>query len=183
VLASRPSAPEGVALQLACTAAVAYIVANLMPMMSLSVVGRSATTTIVGGAVKMWMEGQRATAVLVAFCSVVAPGMYLLFMLTLLVAVRRTPPPAWVGEMLRWIGQLQVWSMGEVMMLGVLVALVKIAQLSSVTPGIGMYAYGALILLMPAIMTAFDRRAAWARIAWVVDEGQPRAVALREQPP
>ncbi len=91
----------------------------------------------------MWLQGQRITVVLVAFCAVIAPGSYLLFMLTLLLAARRTPAPRWTGELLRWLSHLQVWSMLEVMMLGILVALIKIAQLATVDPGIGMYAFGA----------------------------------------
>jgi paraquat-inducible protein A len=185
VLANCPSRPEDFPLALTCAAAIAFIVANLMPMMDLSVVGRFATTTIAGGTVAMWLEGQRATAVLVAFCVVIAPGFYIVFMLTLLLALRRSPVPVWTGEILRWLGYLRIWSMSEVMMLGVLVALVKIAELATVTPGVGMYALGAQILLIPAVMTTFDSSAAWHRASWVAEqEEQPRGTgaAMRGQP-
>jgi len=46
------------------------------------------------------------------------------------------------------------------------VALVKIAELATVEPGIGMYAFGAVILLMPAIVVNVDRRELWRRIEW-----------------
>jgi paraquat-inducible protein A len=141
-----------------------------MPMMDLSVVGRFASTTIPSGTVAMWMAGQRATAVLVAFCAVIAPGFYIASMLTLLLALRRSPVPVWAGEILRWIGYLRIWSMSEVMMLGVLVALVKIAELATVTPGVGMYALGALVLLIPAVMTTFDSSAAWRRASWAAEQ-------------
>ena len=42
VLARRPAVPRDMALALACTAAVVYVVANLLPLMDLHVVGRSA---------------------------------------------------------------------------------------------------------------------------------------------
>ena len=67
-------------------------------------------------------------------------GGYLAVHADLLLAARRTPPPHWVGEMLRWAHHFQMWSMLEVMMLGILVALIKIAELATVEPGIGMYA-------------------------------------------
>lgn len=118
------------------------------------------------GAYEMWLQGQPLTAVLVAFCAVIAPALYIMFMLTLLTAARRSSVPHWAGEMLRWVGHLQVWSMLEVVMLGILVALTKIAELATVEPGIGMYAFGAAILLIPAIMTNFDKRALWRKIAW-----------------
>jgi paraquat-inducible protein A len=166
-LARRPSGSPDRPLALSIAAAIALLIANTLPLMDLHVVGRFASTTIPGGAYEMWMEGQRLVSVLVAFCAVIAPATYVLFMLVLLIAVRRTPVPMWAGEMLRWVGHLQVWAMLEVVMLGVLVALTKIAQLASVNPGIGMYGFGAAILLIPAIMTNVDKRELWRRVKWV----------------
>jgi paraquat-inducible protein A len=114
----------------------------------------------------MWMQGQRITAVVVAFCAVIAPGAYILFMLTVLIAVRRPPAPHWVGELLRWGNSMQPWSMGEVMILGIMVALIKIAELASVGVGYGMYGVGALVVLLAAISITFDPREAWKRIEW-----------------
>ena len=169
VLAARPAAHADLPLALSITALIAYIVANLLPLMSMSVVGRSASTTVIGGAYEMWIEGQVVTSVLVAFCAVAAPGGYILLVLILLLAARRTPVPPWTGEVLRWVHHLQVWSMIEVMLLGILVALVKIAELATVTPGLGMYAIGALVVLIPAIMGTLDLHALWERVQWVAD--------------
>ena len=91
VLASRPPGHSDLPLALTCTAAVVYLVANLLPLMGLSVVGRSASTTIVGGAYEMWMQGQMVTAVLVAFCAVIAPGCYIGFVLVLLLGRAASP--------------------------------------------------------------------------------------------
>jgi paraquat-inducible protein A len=165
-LAKRATGSPDLALALTITTAIALIIANSFPLMELHVVGRSASTTIPGGAYEMWMQGQRMISVLVAFCAVIAPAAYTLFMLAILLAARRSIVPHWAGETLRWVGHLQVWSMLEVVMLGVLVALTKIAQLATVDPGVGMYAFGAAILLIPAIMTSFDMRVLWQRVEW-----------------
>lgn len=153
-------------LALTIATAIALVVANTLPLMELHVVGRFASTTIAGGAYEMWLQGQPLTAVLVAFCAVIAPAFYIILMLTLLIAARRSSIPHWAGEMLRWVGHLQVWSMLEVVMLGILVALTKIAELATVKPGVGMYAFGASILLIPAIMSNFDKPELWRKIAW-----------------
>ncbi len=172
-LARRPSGTPGVPLALTIAAVILFIVANISPLMDLSAVGRSASTTIAGGAYQMWMEDEPVTGALVAFCAMIAPGSYLLFMLTLLVAARRTPAPGWIGEMLRWARHFQAWSMLEVMMLGILVALIKIAELASVEPGIGMFAVGALLLLIPAIMVTFDADELWQRVEWAGEVDAP----------
>src|SRR5512132_1988135 len=123
-VATRAVDPIDRPLALTFTALIALIIANTAPLMGLSAVGRHASTTIVGGAYEMWLQGQEVTAVVVAFCAVIAPAGYLLFMLTVLLAVSRPPAPHWVGEMLRWADSMRPWSMNEVMLLGILVALI-----------------------------------------------------------
>ena len=177
VLARKPAGSRDLPLVLAITAAVVFVIANTSRLMDLSVFGRTASTTIIGGAYEMWKEGQQITGILVLFCAVIAPGGYIAFMLTLLIGARRNPIPLWVGAMLRWVHHFEMWSMLEVMMLGILVALIKIAQLATVQAGIGMYAVGALIILFPAIVVTFDIRELWQRLEWDDDEGHLRAPA------
>jgi paraquat-inducible protein A len=166
ILATAPRDPLDLPLALTFTAAIFLIIANTIPLMGLSVLGLTASTTILGGALEMWQTGEPITATIVAFCAVIAPGLYTLFLLSVLIAARRPPAPHWVGEMLRWALSMQPWSMIEVMMLGILVALIKIAELATVDPGIGMYAVGALVVLFPAIMVSFDPREVWKRVQW-----------------
>src|SRR4029434_3566944 len=171
ILATQPTNSLDRALALTLTAAIVFIVANTSPLMGLSAVGRQASTSIIGGAYQMWLQGQEVTAVIVAFCAVIAPAGYILFMLTVLLAVRRPPAPHGVGEMLRWAHSMQPWSMSEVMMLVFMAALIKIAELATVEPGIGMYAVGGLIVLLAAIMVSFHPREVWKRVRWA--DGNP----------
>ena len=63
--------------------------------------------------------------------------------------------------------------MNEVMILGILVALIKIAELATVVPGIAMYAIGALVVLFAAIMFTADPHEAWKRIEWADAQQAP----------
>src|SRR5262249_79917 len=166
-VATRMAEPIDLPLALTVTAAILLIIANTAPLMSLSAVGRYASTTIVGGAHEMWLQGEAITAMIVAFCAVIAPAGYILFMLTVLLAVRRPPAPQWVGEMVPW-------SVHEAMMLGILVAIIKVAELATVNADVGMYAVGALVILFPAIMAPFDEDEIWQRIEWA--DGSPPPV-------
>ncbi len=173
LVARQPSGPKDLPLALSVAAAFAFVVANFAPLMDLSAVGRYASTTVAGGAYEMWIHDERLTGALVAFCAVIAPGGYIVFMLTVLLAARRSPAPRWVGEILRWASHLQIWSMLEVMLLGILVALVKISELATVGVGMGMYAIGALMILFPAIAMSFDARDLWRRVEWADGEMPP----------
>lgn len=175
VLATLPRDPISRPLALTVTAGIVFILANTTQLMGLSAVGRHASTTIMGGVYEMWLQGEEGTAAIVAFCAVIAPGSYILFMLAVLLAARRPPAPHWVGEMLRWAQSMQPWSMNEVMILGILVALIKIAELATVDPGIGMYAVGGLVVLFAAIAITFDPREVWKRVEWAEGPAPPPA--------
>ena len=153
-------------LALALAAAILYVVAQSVPMLGLSAVGHQASTTVIQGANQLWQDGRETVAMLVLFTTVLAPAVQIGFMLTIVVAARRQRVPRWVGTLLRHHPTATTWSMLEVMMLGVLVALVKIADYATVIPGLAMYALGALIFLLAAMQSAFDPRDVWQRIEW-----------------
>jgi paraquat-inducible protein A len=54
----------------------------------------------------------------------------------------------------------------EVMLLGVLVALIKIADYATVIPGVALFGLGGLVFLLAAMQASFDPREVWNRIAW-----------------
>jgi len=160
-------------LALTFAAAIALIVANVSPLMGIAVSGRQTSTTILGGAIEMWLRGEPITAMIVIFCALAAPAIHIGIMFTILLAVRRTQAPYWVGTLLRWSEWHQPWAMVEVMMLGILVALIKIADLATVIPGIGMYAAGALVLLIAGMTVSFDPHEVWQRTEWANGEMPP----------
>jgi paraquat-inducible protein A len=53
--------------------------------------------------------------------------------------------------------------MTEVLILGMLVALVKLAHIANVVPGVALWSFGALMMLLAAASSAFDPRALWQR--------------------
>jgi paraquat-inducible protein A len=160
-------------LALAVACAVLYVIANTAPMLGLEAVGRTASTTVIGGALQLWGDGREIVAALVLFTAVVAPALQILFMLAIAGAARRERAPRWVGALLRHHPITRTWSMIEVMMVGVLVALIKIAELATVIPGTALYALGALIFLLAAMQASFDPREVWRRIEWA-DASAPR---------
>lgn len=174
--ANKPDSLERT-LAFAVAAAITLIVANTTPLMGISVVGRHVSTTILGGVLEMWLQGQEITALLVAFCAIVAPSVYIGLMLFILLAARRSPAPSWTGFLMRMLDLSQPWGMAEVMMLGILVALIKIAEMATLVLGVGIFAVGALIILIAAMMASFDRDEVWKRIRWVDGESQKLTVS------
>jgi paraquat-inducible protein A len=61
----------------------------------------------------------------------------------------------------------------EVMLLGVLVALIKIADYASVIPGTALFVLGGLVFVLAAMQASFDARAVWARVTWADAAAEP----------
>ena len=162
-------------LALTIAAAMLLVVANAVPMLGLSAVGRQSFTTVFGGAVQLWNDGRELVAGLVLFTAVVAPALQVGFMLAIVLGAQRERAPRWVGTLLRLHPTTSTWSMIEVMMLGVLVALIKIADYAKVIPGLALFVLGALIFLLAAIQAIFDPREVWSRVEWAA--GERRAAA------
>jgi paraquat-inducible protein A len=135
-------------------------------MLGLTIVGREASTTVLGGAEHLWKDGPQIVAVLVLFTAVIAPALQIGFMLAIVLGAHRERPPRWVGTLLRHHPTTRTWSMIEVMMLGVLVALIKIADYATVIPGVALFTLGALIFLLAGMQASFDPREVWERIEW-----------------
>jgi paraquat-inducible protein A len=153
-------------LALTLGAAMLYIVANSVPMLGLTIVGRDASTTVIGGAQHLWNNGQEIVAILVLLTAVIAPALQIGLMLAIVLGARREHPSRWVGMLLRHHPVSRIWSMIEVMMLGVLVALVKIADYATVIPGLALFLLGALVFVLAGMQAAFDSREVWERIQW-----------------
>jgi paraquat-inducible protein A len=76
----------------------------------------------------------------------------------------RSPPATWAGTLARWCGRVQPWTMPEVMLLGTLVAYVKISELAHASPDVGMYAVAAVAALIAWLGTAVRSASVWSRI-------------------
>jgi paraquat-inducible protein A len=162
-------------LAMASAATILYIMANTVPMLGLSILGREASTTVTGGALHLWRNHQQIVSLLVFFTAVVAPAVQIGLTLAIVLGARRQPIPRWTGALLRYYATSQTWSMIEVMMLGVLVALVKIADYAKVIPGTALFVLGGLIVVLAAMQASFEPHEVWEEIEWA-RSGERRAL-------
>jgi paraquat-inducible protein A len=141
-------------------------------MLGLTIVGRAASTTVLGGVQTLWQDGQELVAVLVFFTVILAPALQIGLMLAIVLGAMRSSAPRWVGTLLRHHPTTSTWSMIEVMMLGVLVALVKIADYATVIPGVALFVLGGLVFVLAAMQSSFDAREVWEKIEWADERAQ-----------
>lgn len=138
-------------LALSVAAAVVYAIATLSPIVTLELRGVHAVSTMIEATRLTWESGEHLVAVLAAATVIVFPLLVILLRLWLLAPlVAGQPTPALVPALhaLRWLTR---WSMVEVFMLAVLIAVVRSAGVTNVVPGAGIFAYGTLAVLLAAV--------------------------------
>jgi paraquat-inducible protein A len=148
-------------LALTAGALLLFVIANSFPILGLALQGQVIDTTLYGAVRRLWDEGNESVAVLVFITTIAMPALELLALAYLLLPVRVGRVPPGFALVFRTLQAVKPWGMVEVFMLGVLVSLVKLAHLAGVVPGIALWSFAALMLVMAALASVFDPRALW----------------------
>ncbi|QCP52640.1 paraquat-inducible protein A [Trinickia violacea] len=159
------------ALAFSLAAVVLFVVSNLDPIVGLSVSGTVVETTLLGAVWVLYQDGMWPIAGLVFATTFLLPVVQTLSMLWMLLPLRFNRVPWGAAFMFRLCRATAPWGMTEVLILGLLVALVKLAHIASVVVGTALWSFGALMLILAAAGAAFDTRQIWARIAAVQGRG------------
>ncbi len=152
------------ALALAITALILFVVANAYPMVVLEIQGNRITTTLLHAVQELWREDVQLVAALVFVTVIVVPATQIVAMLYVLLPLQFGVVPPFVEFPLRLFQVAKPWGMVEVFILGILVSLVKLAHMAHVVTGVALWAFAALVLAFAGLGTAFDPIRIWSRI-------------------
>ncbi|MEM5460753.1 paraquat-inducible protein A [Paraburkholderia phytofirmans] len=152
------------ALAFTVTAIVLFVIGNAFPIVGLSVNGDLVETTLLGAVRVLYRDGMWPIAGLVFVTTFLMPLMQMSAMAYLLFPLWRRRLPYRPDIVFRVLHLARPWGMTEVLILGMLVALVKLAHIASVVPGVALWTFGALMLILAAASAAFDPHDLWQRI-------------------
>ncbi|WP_028212821.1 paraquat-inducible protein A [Paraburkholderia mimosarum] len=153
------------ALAFSLAAVVLFAVSNLYPIVGLAVNGTVVETTLLGAVSVLYHDGKWPIAGLVFATTFLMPVLQTASMLWLLIPLKFDRAP-WGGPAIFRLCHLcQPWGMTEVLILGLLVALVKLSAIAGVVVGPALWSFGALMFVLAAAGSAFDTRNLWSRVA------------------
>jgi paraquat-inducible protein A len=140
-----------------------FALANSFPFLAMTFEGQHQQIVLLTGIRELSRQGLPEIAVLVLLTTIISPLVQLtgLFYVLLPLKLDRLPPAVW--RVFRWVRNLQPWSMLEVFMLGILVALVKLAKMADIVPGISLFCFLGLIYVLAAISAALDPSSVWEK--------------------
>jgi paraquat-inducible protein A len=146
------------------TAAVAlYIPANIYPVMYITQVAKTQAFTIMGGIIELFEYGLWPLGLLVFFASITIPLFKLLTLAYMLIQTQRRSAEHLIGRTraFRVIDFIGRWSMIDVFMISILVALVRFGQFANVRASTGAPSFAAVVVLTMFAMIVFDPRLMW----------------------
>jgi paraquat-inducible protein A len=160
---NRPDTLER-ALAYTLAALVLFGLANGFSIVGLEVGGDLVQTTLFGAVRSLYEQQMRMVSAVVFLTTILTPLTELAALIYLLLPLKFNRAPPGAALVYRTLNLAHEWSMVEVFMLGVLVALVKLSHIAAVVPGIALWSFGGLMLFLAAATSAFDPRMLWEKL-------------------
>ena len=150
---------------LTIAAALLYIPANVLPMMTVSQFDQGQPDTIISGVIELVNHGMVPIALLVFTASILVPLLKLVGMVWLLltyhwgvdhgISLRRKMR---LYRLIVWIGR---WSMLDIFIISLLTGLVQFGRISHVAAGTGVWAFSGVVVITMFAAISFDPRLLW----------------------
>jgi len=152
------------ALLLAAT--ILYIPANTLPIMTVIFWGEGQPETILSGVMHLLAGGMWPLALLIFIASIFIPILKLLTLFGLLLSIHfkthwRPKDRTTLYRIIEFVGR---WSMVDIFVIGLLVALVQFGNTANVSPNLGALSFAAVVILTMFSAHFFDPRLIWDAI-------------------
>jgi len=133
--------------------------------MTVEMLGNSQANTIITGVIELFQSGMWAIGLLVFCASIVVPLMKLVALSYLLITAQRgwhirTRERTRLFRIVELIGR---WSMLDVFLLSILVAVVNLGEFATISPEIGVVFFASVVIVTLFAAETFDPRVIWDR--------------------
>ncbi len=153
-------------------AVICYIPANLLPMTVVTSLGNTQEDTIISGVIYFLNHGQWPIGLVIFFASIVLPLAKISSLSYLLISVQRKSQwrPEERAKLYRMTEAIGRWSMTDIYVVTILVALVSLGNLATVKAGIGAIFFGAVVVITIFAAMSFDPRKIWDNMEPIDDK-------------
>ena len=153
-------------LALTLAGMVLFVVANSFPFLAFKLQGQETQTTLITGVVDLYHQGKWEIAVLVLLTTIVIPLTQLLIQLYVFLPLKFNRIPWNMAAAFRFTQTLQPWSMMEVFLIGIIVAIVKLVGMAQIVPGLALWSFALLIVTLSAAAANMDSQVVWNRVEY-----------------
>lgn len=140
-----------------------YLPANIFPVMVVTSLGNTQSDTIMSGVIYFLVNGDWPLALIIFIASVLVPLLKMTALTYLLLSVQRKSPlrKQQRTKLYRVTEVVGRWSMVDIFVVALMVALVQFGNLATIDPGIGAIAFATVVVLTMFAAMRFDSRLIW----------------------
>ena len=138
-----------------------YFPANLLPILRVDSVTGDSASTIVGGVVQFWQQADYPVAIIIFTASVMIPVIKIFSIVVLCFAARSGKRPRRMTKLYRVTEFIGRWSMVDVFVVAILVAVVQLGSTISIHPGAAALSFAGVVVLTMLAAMSFDPRLIW----------------------
>ena len=143
--------------------AIFYVPANLLPITKTSALGKEQADTIMSGVIYFLHHGDWPLALVIFSASVAVPFLKIIALTFLLTMAQRrsTWRPMDRTKVYRLTEMVGRWSMIDIFVVTIMVALVQLGMLATIQAGPGAMYFGIVVVLTMLAAQSFDPRLIW----------------------
>jgi paraquat-inducible protein A len=156
----KPKSAE-LTLAYSLTALILYLPANIFPFMTIELYGNRNSSTIWSGIVSLFDSGSWAIGLVVFIASMIIPCLKLITLFYLALFAKQSAHPRLLTRLYRLIEAIGRWSMLDIFLLAVLVAIMKLGPWTSVKPELGSLLFVFVVVFTMLASSSFDPRLLW----------------------
>jgi paraquat-inducible protein A len=160
---------------LVIAAGICYLPANMLPIMKVTSLGNAQADTILSGVIYLLVHGMWPLALVVFIASVFVPLAKLFILVFLLISVQRRSQwrPVDRTRLYRLTEAVGRWSMVDIYVVTIMVALVKLGNLATIEAQPGAIFFGAVVVITMFAAMSFDPRLIWDNLESMHDKPAP----------
>jgi len=143
---------------------VLYLVAVSFPFLAMKSGSIVRDTALLSGVKQLFGQGKIVLAALVLLTCVIIPLLQMLILLYIFIPLKYNLRVYGALSVFRIFHHCKPWSMMEIYMLGILVAIVKLGKMATIVPGLAVIAFALLVIVLTCAISSIDTHMVWDRL-------------------
>nr|WP_320011605.1 paraquat-inducible protein A [uncultured Desulfobulbus sp.] len=148
-------------LALSITGLVFFLPANLLPLLTFSILGIHSQSSILQSCLHMFSNSQLVVGSVVALTTIVFPLLLLVSLLLVTFGLLQGSKNPYLTPLFRIYHHLSEWAMLDVFLVGVLITIIKMSHMASVSLNGGFFCLVGLVVTTVAAQNAIDPQRFW----------------------
>lgn len=143
---------------------VLYVVAVSFPFLAMRSGSIIQETSLLSGVQQLFQQGKLALASLVFLTCLTIPLLQMLSLLYVFIPMKMGKGVRFGVQVFRAFHHFRPWSMMEIYMLGILIAMVKLGKMATIIPGLAVGAFALLVIVLICAVSSVDEHLVWQKL-------------------